>query len=95
MSKTKRISLMIGEDQHEKLLETGANISGLVRDLIEDHLSEHKVTIAVSEETRNVYNQIISRTGSNDEEIEPYLKKCLKEMLGDKIKSMTTLHKSL
>ncbi len=93
--KTKRISLMIGEEQHEKLLETGANISGLVRDLIEDHFSEHTITVAVSEETRNLYNQIISNTGSTDEEFEPYLKKGLKEMLGAKIKSMGKLHKSL
>lgn len=92
---TKRISLMIGEEQLRKLHETGANISGLVRDLIDDHLSEHKITISVTEETRNLYNQIISRTGSSDTEIEPYLKKSLKEMLKNRIKEMERLHKSL
>ncbi len=86
---------MIGEDQHERLLQSGANVSGLIRDLIEDHLSDHKITLAVSEETADIYNRIVSNTGSTDEDIEPYLKRSLKEMLGDRIKAMTKLHKSL
>lgn len=53
--KTKRISLMIGEDQHQQLIDTG----------------------------------------STDSEIELYLKKCFKEMLLNKIKSMEKLHKSI
>ncbi len=92
---TRRISVMIREDQHEKLATTNVNVSGLIRDLIDDHLSEHKITIAVSEETRSLYNQIVSKTGSTDAEIEPYLKVALKAMLKDKIKAMEKLHQSL
>ena len=42
----RRISLMIREDQHSRLLELGVNMSGLIRSLIDDHLSDAKITLA-------------------------------------------------
>jgi post-segregation antitoxin (ccd killing protein) len=89
----KRISVMIREDQYNQLNQKGLNLSGLVRDLIDDHLSEHKITLSVSEETMGLYNLIVSNTGSTDLDVEHYLKDTLKLLLRDKIKNMQELEK--
>ncbi|MCO4793845.1 MAG: hypothetical protein KC493_09040 [Bacteriovoracaceae bacterium] len=94
-SDLKRISLMIREEQYEGLSSTGINLSGLIRDLIDDYLSEHKIVLSVSEETRQLYDLIISNTGSTDDDLETYLKKGLKDLLRDKIKSMQKLEEKL
>ena len=91
----KRISLMIRRDQHEKLLSEELNTSGLVRDLLDDYLSDHKITISVSEETRKLYDSVISNTGSTDLDLEDYLRDSLKKLLRDKIKAMVELEKNL
>ena len=87
----RRISLMIREDQHEALQALGVNVSGLIRDLIDDHLSAFSVTIAVSEETRALYDHIVADTGTGDSEVEKYLRKALKELLEVRIKEMQKL----
>ncbi|MFW2389530.1 MAG: hypothetical protein ACN4G0_14410 [Polyangiales bacterium] len=91
----RRISLMIREDQHLRLLELGVNMSGLIRSLVDDHLSESKVTLAVSEETAHLYQQIVSHTGSTDADFEPYLRVALKRMLKDRITQMERLHRTI
>ena len=91
----KRINLMIREDQAEKLTSMGLNVSGLVRDLIDDYLSEHKITLSVSEETRALYSKVISNTGSTDEDVEVYLKQSLHQLLKEKIKTMVQLEKEI
>jgi Na+-transporting NADH:ubiquinone oxidoreductase subunit NqrA len=91
----RRISLMIREDQYQKILAADINVSGLIRDLIDDHFGEHSVTITLTQETRALYNKIVSSTGGGDTEIEPYLKTALKMMLKDKIREMERLQKSL
>ena len=94
-SELKRISLMIREDQYIGVNASGINLSGLVRDLIDDYLSEHKIVVSVTRETKELYDLIISNTGSTDIDLEEYLKKGLKELLRDKIKSMQDLEKQL
>ena len=89
------ISLMIREDQHGRLLELGVNMSGLIRSLIDDHLSDAKITLAVSEETAHLYQQIVSHTGSTDADIEPYLTAALKRMLKDRITRLEKLHRAI
>ena len=91
----KRISLMLREDQYEKVHASGVNLSGLIRDLIDDYLSDFKITLSVTQETRELYDMIISNTGSNDEDLEVYLKDSLKLLLRDKIKNMQNLEKEL
>jgi hypothetical protein len=90
----KRISLMLREDQYEKLSKEDLNLSGLIRDLIDDHLSEYKITLTVSEETRKLYDQIISNTGTQDSELEPFLRAALHGMLKDKIQAMQKLEQN-
>ena len=91
----RRISLMVREDQHETLAELGVNVSGLIRSLIDDHLSEGKITLAVSAGTAALYREIVANTGSTDADIEPYLREALKHMLKDRIARMQNLHRTL
>lgn len=91
----KRISLMIREDQHKLILKKDLNVSGLIRDLLDDYFSEHKITISVTEETKELYDSVISNTSSSDEELEKYLRESLKNLLKEKIDSMISLHKSI
>src|SRR5437868_2517188 len=87
----KRISLLIREEQYQALNERGLNTSGLVRDLIDDYLSEYRITISVTEETRKLYDRIVSNTGTSDAEIERYFRESLGAMLKDKIREMQAL----
>jgi transcription termination factor NusB len=91
----KRISLLVREDQYKNLTEKGINVSGLIRDLLDDYISEHKITLAVSEDTKQLYDLIVSNTGSSDAEVEKYLTVTLKNLLQDKIIYMQDLHAKL
>ena len=82
---------MVKAEQYETLSQQGINLSGLIRDLLDDHLSDHKITISVSEETRTLYDRIVANTGTTDIDIESYFKDALKELLDTKIKAMTKL----
>ncbi len=86
---------MLKEDQYQTVSDSGLNLSGLVRDLLDDHFSEHKITLSVSEETRKLYDLIVSNTGSTDEDVERYLKDTLKLLLDDRIKAMQNLQKDI
>ncbi len=95
MEKTlKRISLMIREDQYDRLTKDGVNLSGLIRDLLDDYFGEHRVTLNVNPETHKLYAQIVSNTGSADDEIEPYLRAALQALLREKIAELQKLEKS-
>lgn len=91
----RRISLMIREDQHLRLSEPDLNMSALIRSLIDDHFSESKITLAVSEETAQLYRQVVSNSGSTDADVEPYLRAALKRMLKDRITQMERLHRAI
>jgi hypothetical protein len=86
---------MIREDQHDRLADLGVNVSGLVRSLIDDHLSESTITLSVSSEAADLYREIVSNTGSTDADIEPYLRAALKRMLKDRITRLERLHRTL
>jgi len=86
---------MVREDQHQKLLDSGLNVSGLVRDLVDDYLSDFKITLSVTEETRMVYDRVVSNTGATDADLEKYIVKALKELLKVRIKEMQELEKNL
>ncbi len=96
MSKNmKSICLMVRDDQYDKLHEMQVNMSGYIRDLIDDSISEHVITLNVTEETRSLYNKVISMSSKGDEELEPHLRSALKSMLDQSIKDMQKLQKKL
>jgi hypothetical protein len=90
----KRISLLIGEDQYKGINDRGLNLSWLIRDLIDDYLSERKIVLNVTDETLALYQKVISATGSLDQEFEPFFKNALQLFLKSKIESMQQLEKS-
>ena len=89
----KRMSILIREDQAKVLHENQLNMSGLIRDLIDDHFSEHKITLGVSEKTRKLYDQIVANTGMTDADLEKYLHQAMGQLLEEKIQSMMDLKK--
>ncbi len=90
----KRISLFIGEDQYQKITDRGLNLSWLLRDLIDDYLSERKIVLDVSESTLELYHKLVGETGSLDRDFEPFLKDALQAFLRNKIENMQKLEKS-
>lgn len=94
-SQYKRVNIMITEDQYRTLTERGLNVSGLIRDLLGDYLSENVVNVQVSEETKKIYDMVVANTGSSDQEIEVYLRVALAQVLANKIDEMQELHKQL
>lgn len=93
--KLKRISLMIHEEQYQMISQKGLNLSGLLRDLLDDYFSEHTITLSVEEETKEIYEMIISNTASTDADLEKYLRVSLKNLLKEKIEYMTQIHDQL
>ncbi len=91
----RRITLMVPPAQYKALTERGLNVSGLIRDLIDDYLSAHKVTVSVDKETRNLYDQIVANTGSTDVDVEIYFREALKHLLKDKIEAMQELQRQI
>ena len=89
-----RVSIMMRRDQHDDLQKMGVNVSGYIRDLIDDRLSNHIIMINVGEDTKKIYDQIISHSGEHDRELEPYLREALRNMLAEKIKQMQQLQKT-
>ena len=92
--KLKRISLLIRDDQYEALGKRGLNLSGLVRDMIDDYLSAHTITISVTDKTRELYDRIVANTGTTDADIERSFKESLGAILKEKIKEMQSLETS-
>ena len=79
---------MIGEEQYKKIAERGLNLSGFVRDLIDDYFSDHVISVNVSKQTHDLYSEIISNTGATDDDIEPLLEEILKKLLDVRLKKI-------
>jgi hypothetical protein len=94
-SKSKRINVVILQSQYEVLMERGLNVSGLIRDLLGDHLSHTAITLQVSQDTRNLYDTIIANTGATDEDLEAPIRQALAELMQTKIEAMETLRQRL
>ena len=90
---TRRISLVIREDQYQQMSKSDVNVSGLIRDLIDDHYSAHTIALHVSKETHDLYTRIVSEAPRGDLDIELYFRAALRDMLSDKIKEMENLQK--
>lgn len=91
----KRVNIMIGEKQYQTLTERGLNVSGLIRDLLGDYLSDNVIAVQVSEETKRIYDLVVANTGSTDQEIEVHLRAALAKVLEQKIEEMQILHRNL
>jgi hypothetical protein len=91
----RRVNIVIREDQYQSLAERGVNVSGLIRDLLGDYLSENVINLQVSAETRRIYDLVVANTGSSDAEIEAHLRTALAKALEGRISEMQKLHHKL
>lgn len=91
----KRVNIQIRDDQHKKIIGAGLSIAGLVRDLLDDHFSEHKIVLNVSQKSKEFYDKIISNFGGTDEEIEKYFMRSLELYLRDKLSQGKALRQKI
>jgi hypothetical protein len=91
----RRVNVVIREDQYQALAERGVNVSGLIRDLLGDYLSDNVINLQVSAETRRIYDLVVANTGSSDAEIETHLRTALAKALEGRITEMQKLHHKL
>jgi hypothetical protein len=90
----RRVTLLIAEEQYERISKEGLNLSWLIRDLIDDHFSKRKISLDVSEETLKLYHSIVGMAATPDSEFEPFLKDALGAYLKAKISQLQKLEKS-
>ena len=91
----KRVNVMITEEQYREVTDRGLNLSGLMRDLLGDHFSNDVISLQVSEDTRKVYDLLVSNTGATDHDIEIHIRRALANLLAEKIEEMHTLRTRL
>jgi len=91
----KRINVMLRQEQHQKVMDAGLNMSGLLRDLLDDHFSEAKVTLSVSPKTKQIYDNLVSNFGVRDTELQPYLVQAMDKVLQEKMAEIDALRKKL
>jgi hypothetical protein len=84
----KRVNLLITSEQYARVSRLGLNLSGLVRDLLDDHFSRSHVTISLSSRVRGLYDQVVSNFGATDADLEPYLADALDQFLEAKAKEI-------
>ena len=91
----KRVNVMITEEQYREVTDRGLNLSGLMRDLLGDHFSNDVISLQVSEDTRKVYDLLVSNAGATDHDIEIHIRRALANLLAEKIEEMHTLRTRL
>lgn len=91
----KRVNVLIREDQHQRVMEAGLSLSGLLRDLLDDRFSDTTVTLCVSKKTRKLYDNIISNFGVGDTELEKFFVFALDKFLSERSKEIEVLKKRL
>lgn len=91
----KRISVLVREDQHERVVEAGLNMSGLIRGLLDDHFSDERIVFSVSPRVKDVYNTVISNFGGEDRQLEVYFLEALDKFLEEKTRQIAELRESI
>ncbi len=91
----KRISLMIAEEQYKAISDRNLNLSWLVRDLLDDYLTNTRITFTVHKETLALYEKIGGLTPLDDNAFDPFLREALKNYLKAQITKMQSLDHQL
>lgn len=92
---TRRVNITLLESQHEELSRRNVNLSGLIRELLDAHLSQHMIVLRVDEDTRRLYDEVMSGTGFSEDELSHELKRVLAQLLDKKVAALTKLRKTL
>ena len=98
--KIKRVNITIPESYYNEIVKKRKwKLSGTIREALEDSLSQDKIILSVSKETKELYHQIFNKSHYSDQEIEVYFRKALKSLLDDFIdetnKDLIELRKKL
>lgn len=91
----KRINILIRPDQHELITGRGLSLSGLVRDLIDDRFNENKITLSMSDRSRELYDNIVSNFGVGDTELERFFVQALDAFLESRSEDIKELRAEL
>ena len=91
----KRISVLVREDQYERVVAANLNMSGLIRGLLEDHFSEERIVFSVSPEVKEVYRTVVSNFGAEDKDLEVYFLEALDKYLEEKTRQIDALRKTI
>ena len=93
--KKRRVNVTLPEDLHQQVMDRQLNLSGLIGDLLGDHLANHTVTIHVDQETKRLYEQVIANTGYEDADLELPFRIVLELLLDTKIAELERLREDL
>lgn len=91
----KRINVMVRQDQYDSVSEAGLNMSGLIRGLLDDHLSHSRIVFAVDTDVRAAYDSVRSNLGAEDKDLEPYFLEALDRYLEEKTREIKEIRRSL
>lgn len=91
----RRVNITIPEHCYEQVAARELNLSGLITNLLEDHFANSTITLHVSEDTKYLYQQVVSNTGYEDPDIEVHLRVILQELLRRKIAELEHLRAQL
>ena len=91
----RRVNVLVRPDQHKQVMTAGLNMSGLIRDLLDDHFSDEKIVLSVSPRVRELYQILVSNLGAEDRELEVYFLEALDKFLEDKSRQIDDLRKSI
>ncbi|NRA47050.1 MAG: hypothetical protein HRU09_19040 [Oligoflexales bacterium] len=84
----KRVNILIPESMYEEIVNNrNLKLSSTVREALEDSLAEHKITFTVSDETKSLYHKIYDCCDCSDADLEPFLRKGLRDYLDHEIKA--------
>lgn len=87
-NKMKRINITIDEKLYKKAHDQGLNLSGLIREKLDDYFNGNHITLSVSREMKQKYDEIYSILNLTDDELAPFLNKALNEFLKSKKKQI-------
>jgi hypothetical protein len=91
----RRLNITLPESCYAQVTARGLKFSGFIANLINDHFAGSAIILRVSEDTKRLYEQVMSNTGYGDSDIEVRLRVVLQDLLGRKIAELENLRKQL
>ncbi len=91
----RRVNITLPEVQHDELLSQEPNVSGVIRELLDDYLSGRSIALKVDEPTKRLYDEVMSSTGFGDAELAAALTSALESLLEKKMEDLKALQASL
>lgn len=83
-----RVNITLNEKLHKKVHTKGLNLSGLVREKLEDHFSNHTITFSVDKKLKNKYEELTSILNISDSDIQPFIDQAINEFIKVKKKEL-------